>query len=103
MIREFLDNSLKAIKIMSEEATKKAIVKFPDHPKAQDVWVRLHSMNGGFEEAVKVLGLHREQKQYENQFNEYWDKKMHESIAILMNDFRDFLIKEVEENFFMFK
>lgn len=101
--KKFLKEALQTLESAAVEAAKEAKELFPQHPKAQQVWVKLCSGGGGIEPVVKTLGLQREYKEYLKDFDCSFDKGMIETAASQIDGFVAFCKEQVLENFYMFK
>ncbi len=99
MLKEMKDH-LHSLKAPIEKEAQKL---FPNHPKARAVYVQLKSGDGGIQEVVKTLGLQKEYNSYAKDFNQYCDKDLNESAGICLNDFVEFCIDELKQNFYLFK
>jgi hypothetical protein len=100
---KFLTDGLSAIERLKVIAEIEAKSLFPDHPKAQDVWVRLCSGEGAIKEVAQVLDLQVDHDQYYKTFMSYLDSGNIEAAVITQESFIQFCKDQVKENFFMFK
>lgn len=101
--KKFSEEALRTLNAAAVDAAKEAKELFPQHPKAQQVWVKLCSVDGGIEPVVKTLGLQMEYKEYLKDFNCSYDKGMIETAASQVDGFVAFCKEQVLENFYMFK
>lgn len=98
-----IKDAIKFLDSLRAPALCEAKALFPNHPKAQDVWVKLCSRSGGIEPTVDTLGLTREYRQYQHDFRESIEKGCNEVATMLLNDFVEFYKDQVRENFYLFK
>lgn len=97
---EYVKNYLESLRGPAEEEAK---YLFQDHPKAQDVWVKLNCHDGGIEPVVEQLGLQRDYKEYLKTVNESIEKGMYDIAEMQIEGFVHFCKQQVIENFYMFK
>jgi len=98
-----IKDALDYINSINAPAQKEAADLFPKHPKAQEVWVKLCTMNGGIEESVEVLGLHDEFKDYMRDWDLAVDRGNNETASMQTEGFVNFCKERVREEFYMFK
>ena len=101
-IKDQLKRMLNHLEHEERVHTIKAKKLFPDHPKAQKLWVQLHSGAGAFEEIVAVLKLDSEYLEYGNSFDGYMDKGMTDSAVAELEGFKEYMDKQLKENFYLF-
>ena len=101
--QKFAQESLDYLESLKPGAQKEAAKLFPNHTKAQKVWVKLKTGGGGIEEVVKTLSLQKEYKAYIKEFDSYFDKGLTESASLCVEDFVKYCLQELKENFYMFK
>lgn len=98
-IKETLDELLYKKEPLSDQAKR----LFPDHPKAQDVWVILCTTgSGGVMEVVKAIGLKNEYESYSNKFDACVDRGLNREAADHLTQFRKFCQQQVLDNYHKF-
>ena len=75
---------------------------FPNHPKAQDVWIKLGTGDGGIIPVVDTLGLQMDYDDYSNQFNACAENGLNQQAAEHLTQFVKFCQQQVLDNYHKF-
>jgi len=76
---------------------------FPDHPKAQDVWIKLGTSGaGGVIETVNVIGLRKDYRDYADKYIKLNELEQYASADELLAQFIKFCQKQVLDNYHKF-
>lgn len=103
MLKNDLGGLIGFLNAIKPHAKAEAERLFPDHPKAREIWIKLCSGNGGIDQVVEVLGLHRKYDAYSMYFNENVNKGRYELAGLAVEDFCSFCKEQLRENFYLFK
>lgn len=102
-LKEVLSEALDFLNSLKAPAMKEAKALFPDHPKAQKIWVNLSCGDGGIMPVVNTLGLYEQYKKYKKDLSRAIKAEESERASMIIADFVNFCKEKVREDFYMFK
>jgi hypothetical protein len=100
---EQINNGIDLLKELKKDKIAEAKTLYPDMPKAQDVYVKLHSHSGGIEPVVETLRLRDEFEAYRAEIQSDFDRRASaEIINMKIEGFLDYCKDQFRENFCIF-